>query len=135
MATPVSFEVEKRNFVLDGSWPPRFSSWPEGCAPLCRVVETAFRYDAAKFFSSILARTGQSFEGEVSFAFHEQYPDEIPEGASFNYLGEEQQMSESLLDEFVARFALAMTLVAARARVELPAQVLSLVAVLEQNVK
>jgi hypothetical protein len=133
MTALVRFEIEARQFALDGEWPPRFAAWPEGYEPLCRVVETAWMYDPVKFLSSIMARTGQSFEGVVSFGFHEQYPEEIPEGVSLDYLGDELLLSERFLDAFVARFVRETITLAARARVELPEQVAGLAARLERS--
>ena len=133
MAAPLCFEIETRQFALDGNWPPYFILWPEGHEPLCRVVETCWRYNAVKFLSSILARTGQSFEGAVSFAFHAQYPEEIAEGIRLDYLGVEQVVSEAWIDAFVACFARKAVELAAQDHVRLPEQVAALIVQLEQS--
>lgn len=132
--TPVNFEVANKEFALEGDWPPHFVVWPEGYQPLCRVVETACRYDVSDFLSSILARTGQSFEGVASSGFHVQYPEAIKEGSSFDYLGEEQLVSDQFFDAFVARFTREVIGLAVRAQVELPADVADLLTKLDRNV-
>lgn len=71
------------------------------------VLETAWAYGPAAFLGSVLAHTGQSFEGEVSFGFHDSCPDEIAEGAVLSYLGDELALSAAALDRLVVDFAAA----------------------------
>jgi hypothetical protein len=73
--------------------------------PLCGVVETAWRYDPAKLLKSVQEKHGQSFEGEVSFAYYDDYPDELEPGVTVDYLGDELVVSEEMFRRLVAELA------------------------------
>lgn len=74
--------------------------------PLCGVVETAWRYSPVRLLNSARERHGQSFEGEISFGYYEDYPDELEPGVTVDYLGEELVVSEEMFRRFVVKFAM-----------------------------
>jgi hypothetical protein len=77
----------------------------EGYLPLCNVVETAWRYSPARLLKAVGEQHGQSFEGEVSFAYSHDYPDELEPGVTVDYLGEELVVSEEMFRRLVVALA------------------------------
>ncbi|RPI26162.1 MAG: hypothetical protein EHM61_12455 [Acidobacteria bacterium] len=74
-------------------------------SPLCLVVDTSWRYNPLDLIKAVLDEHGQSFEGEVSFAFHRDYPDDLPPGVTVDYLGGELVLTERMFAQFVLEFA------------------------------
>jgi hypothetical protein len=74
--------------------------------PLCKAIETSWSYSPAKLLRAVLGRHGQSFEGVVSFAYHEDYPDELAPGVTASYLDDEVNVAESFFVGLVREFAL-----------------------------
>ena len=90
---------------IDGEVQIRCLPSDERYLPLCSVVETSWRYSPFKFIKSVLEKHGQSFEGSVSFAYYDDYPDELEQGVTIDYLGQEQVVSEELFRSLAAAVA------------------------------
>ncbi len=72
--------------------------------PFCEVVKTSWSYGPVKFIDSIRAKHGQSFEGEVGFAFFNDFPDELQPGITFFYLDQETTVKESFFCSFLQNY-------------------------------
>lgn len=72
---------------------------------LCNIVETSWRYNPTKLLTSAINETGQSFEGEVSFAFDHEYPDELKPGVTLDFLGTEIVIETIMFKQFVSEYA------------------------------
>lgn len=82
---------------------------PAHATALCEVVNSAFVIDPVGLLESLRNRTGLSFEGVASFAFHHEFPDETPPGhVSVDYFETEQVVPESQF------FMAALTVIMAR---------------------
>ena len=71
------------------------------------VVSSFWTSHAEDLLESIQARTGMSLEGDVSFAYHEEYPDEVPPGVTVSEFGRSSTISESTFARYVAEYGLA----------------------------
>jgi hypothetical protein len=78
---------------------------PKDLEMLQHVLTSAWFYSPEKFLKSVLARTGQSFEGVVSFGFHHEYPEEIPYGVGLSYFEDELVLDDASFDREVLAFA------------------------------
>jgi hypothetical protein len=99
-----AFAVDGHVFdVQDG----RFTSRPDGFEPLCEVIHTAWIYGPTAFLEAVIARGGQSFEGEVAWAYSGEDA-EIPAGqVALFYLDDAPLfVTERFFEELVARHAL-----------------------------
>ena len=68
-------------------------------------IGTAYIYDPERMLFSLKKRQGLSYEGVVSFAFHQEYPDEAPPGfVAASYFELDQNIAES--DFLVAALSL-----------------------------
>jgi len=73
--------------------------------PLFKVIETAWIYDPIKLLRSVETRHGQSFEGEVAYAFSSDHPEEERTGVIADYLGDDVVVSELLFERVLTTVA------------------------------
>lgn len=76
----------------------------ESLQPLCTIVETSFLYSPINLLNSLLEQHGQSFEGELSFAYYDEYPDELEPGVNIDCFDEELVVSIEMFRLFVIEF-------------------------------
>ena len=91
-------EINDKNFQI------RCTPENKSFQPLCNVVETSYLYNPIKLLNSVLNQHGQSFEGEVSFAYYHDYPDELEPGVNIYYFDKEFVVSEEQFKVFVIEF-------------------------------
>lgn len=73
--------------------------------PLFKVIETAWIYDPIKLLRSVETRHGQSFEGEVAYAFSSDHPEEKRTGVIADYLGDDVVVSELFFERVLTTVA------------------------------
>lgn len=106
-----SFSVDGRAFALE------LTRTEKGCGILCgsetggdvlgTVTATAWLKNARGLLKAAEARTGLSFDGDVSFSYHDEFPEETPPGVTLCEFERSETVPEKFFERFIVEFGLA----------------------------
>lgn len=86
--------------------------------PLGAVVSSFWTNHSKQVLESIRARTGMSLEGDVSFGYHEEYPEELPPGVTVREFERSATVPAAFFARYVVEYALAYMKAAAEVGIE-----------------